>query len=385
MPVARNPFGRRPLGRGGSSFGGAAAAAMCALALVLTSCSHLTGSDDPDAHRSVSGDDVKVGLLLPEKETARYEKFDHPGVEREVKALTHGQGTVLYANAESSASRQRAQMDDMVAKGVDTILVDAVDAKSIAPAVRRAKTAGVNVIAYDRLAEGPVDGYITFDGQLVGQVQGQALVDALGEGAGKNTKIVMMNGSPTDPNAALFKEGALSELQDVTIAKSYDTVDWKPENARANMAAAIKSIGVKNIAGVYSANDGMAGGIIQALKAAGVTKMPPVTGQDAELAAVQRVLTGEQYMTVYKPYREEAAVAADMAVKISKGRMIEYDALAMAHSNNATTKGIPSHLVPVRPLTQKAIDSTVVKDKIYTVKDICTAAYQAACRSIGLE
>ncbi|WP_229924292.1 sugar ABC transporter substrate-binding protein [Streptomyces sulfonofaciens] len=358
---------------------------MCALTLCAAACGHLPGSGDDDPHRKVAGDAVKVGLLLPEKETARYERFDRPVVEEQVKKLTHGKGTVVYANADSSAGKQKAQMDDMIDDNVDTILVDAVDAKAIGPAVGRAKAAGINVIAYDRLAEGPVDGYITFDGELVGQVQGRALMEALGKHADKSSRIVMMNGSPTDPNAALFKKGALAELQDVTIAKSYDTVDWKPENARANMAAAIKSIGARNIAGVYSANDGMAGGIVTALKDAGVTQLPPITGQDAELPAVQRVVAGEQYMTVYKPYRQEAAVAAEMAVKISQGRLIEFDALAMDRAKNASTRDIPSHLVPVRPVMQRTIASTVVKDGIYTVKDICTPAYEAACRTIGLE
>ncbi len=171
----------------------------------------------------------------------------------------------------------------------------------------------------------------------------------------------------------------------MTIAKSYDTADWQPENARANMATAIRQLGASNIAGVYSANDGMAGGVIAALKDAGLTTLPPVTGQDAELPAVQRIVTGEQYMTVYKPYRDEAAAAAEMAVKISQGRTIEYAALAMNRSSNATTHDIPSHLVPVRPMTKKSIQSTVIKDRIYTVRDICTAKYRAACQAIGLD
>lgn len=122
-------------------------------------------------------------------------------------------------------------------------------------------------MAYDRLAQGPIDAYTSFDNTTVGKTQGQALLDALGAKA-KSGKIVMMNGSSTDPNAAQFKAGAHSVLDGkVTVGKEYDTKDWKPENANANMEGAITALGKKNIVGVYSANDGMAGGIITALKA----------------------------------------------------------------------------------------------------------------------
>ncbi|MGW1893265.1 sugar ABC transporter substrate-binding protein [Streptomyces sp. NPDC002004] len=366
--------------------GAGATTAVCALTFSLTACGGLLGSDDGGKARKTTGDAVRIGLLLPEREAERYEKFDRPIIEKHIKELTHGKATVDYANAEQDAAKQSAQLGQMVADKVDTVLLDAVDAKGIAPAVKKAKEAGVHVIAYDRLAEGPVDGYVTFDSDLVGQVQGQALLEALGDRAKPTTKIVMMNGSPTDPNAAIFKRGALSELQNnVDIAKSYDTTDWKPENARANMQDAISALGARNIAGVYSANDGMAGGVIAALKAAGLTTLPPVTGQDSDLPAVQRIVSGEQYMSVYKPYPDEAESAAEMAVQISQGHMIEYESLALDKSDNASTKSIPTHLVQVRPLTQKSIRSTVIRDGIYTVREICTPKYLAACKQLGLK
>jgi D-xylose transport system substrate-binding protein len=363
----------------------AVGATVCALALPLSACGNLLSSGSSGPEHKKRGDDVTVGLLLPERETARYEKFDHPIFEQRVKGLTHGKGKIVYANAGGNATRQRSQMEEMVAKKVDTIVLDAVDSKSIAPAVRMAKAADIPVIAYDRLAEGPVDSYVTFDGELAGQVQGQSLLLALGAKA-RNSKIVMVNGAPNDPNAALFKDGALGELRGhVDIARSYDVAAWKPETAEADMKRAIDELGLNNIAGVYVANDGMAGGVIKALKAAGATRFPPVTGQDTELSAVQRVVAGEQYMSLYKPYPEEAATAAEMAVRVSQGRMIEYEALGMDKSDNATTKDIRTHLIQVRPMTRKTIRSTVIEDGIYKVSEICTAAYEAACRSIGLE
>ncbi|MGW5739578.1 MULTISPECIES: sugar ABC transporter substrate-binding protein [Streptomyces] len=361
------------------------AVSVSALALSLAACGSLLGSDDGKEQNKRKGDAVTVGLLLPEKETARYEKFDHPIIEKQVTKLTNGKGKLVYANAEGDADKQSGQLDQMVADKVDVILVSAVNAKKLAPAVEKAKEADIPVIAYDRLAEGPVSGYVAFDNELVGQVQGQAILKALGANR-KNSKVVMINGATTDPNAPVFKEGALSQLQNqVEIAKSYDTEGWKPQIAGEHMTDAITAIGKDDIAAVYSANDGMAGGAIKALKAAGVTDLPPVTGQDAELPAVQRIVTGDQYMSVYKPYPEEAVGAAQMAVRIAQGRMVEYDALAGDRSENATTKNIPSLLVSVRPLTRDTIKSTVIEDGIYKVKEICTPEFKAACATVGLK
>ncbi|MEU3922965.1 substrate-binding domain-containing protein, partial [Streptomyces sp. NPDC029004] len=239
------------------------------------------------------------------------------------------------------------------------------------------------VVAFDRLAEGPIDAYTSFDNEEVGHVQGKALLTALGAKA-KDGQIVMMNGAVTDPNAALFKKGAHAELDGkVTVGKEYDTKEWKPENANANMEAAITALGKDKIIGVYSANDGMAGGIITALKAGGFTKLPPVTGQDAELAGVQRIVAGEQYASVYKPYAPEAAAAAEMAVALAKGEKL--DAIAKEKVSSPTTKDIPSVLVPVVSLTKDNINATVVKDGVYTVAQICTPKYKAACDALGLK
>ncbi|OIK01854.1 sugar ABC transporter substrate-binding protein [Streptomyces colonosanans] len=331
------------------------------------------------------GNDITVGLLLPEKENTRYEKFDYPIIKEQVASLTDNKGKVRYANAEQDAAKQSEQLDQMIADKVDVLLVDAVDAKAIAPGVKRAKDAGIPVIAYDRLAQGPIDAYISFDNELVGQVQGRAILEALGSKA-PSSKIVMMNGSDTDPNAAQFKEGALGELQGkVNIVKSYDTKDWKPENAKANMAEAIQSVGLGNIAAVYSANDGMAGGVIEALKGAGALKVPPVTGQDAELEAVQRIVSGDQYMSVYKSYPEEANNAAEIAVAKVQGRSIEFDALTRDKVDSPTHKRIPAMLVPVVALTKANIKETVLQDGIYTVNDICTVPYRVACAAIDLK
>ncbi|GHA30911.1 solute-binding protein [Streptomyces tauricus] len=357
------------------------AVTVCSMTLTLAAC----GSGDDGAEASpTKGDDITVGLLLPEKANSRYEKFDYPIIKKKVSTLTDGKGKVVYANAEQDAAVQSRQLQKMVDDKVDVLMVDAVDSNAIAAGVKKAKKAGIPVIAYDRLAEGPIDAYISFDNEEVGQVQGRALADKLD--GDKSQKIVMMNGAVTDPNAAQFKAAALTELRNkVTIAKTYDTKDWKPANARANMMAAISSIGVDNIAGVYSANDGMAGGIISALKAAGATKLPPITGQDAELDAVQRILTGEQFMSVYKPYPEEAETAAEIAVARVRGYGIEFDSLTPDRVSSPTDKSIPASLVQVSSLTRNTIESTVVEDGIYTAEEICTAKYRSACEELGIK
>ncbi|MEV0639389.1 substrate-binding domain-containing protein [Streptomyces sp. NPDC050619] len=357
-----------------------------ASALSLTACGVIDGvggdSDDPSPKK---GDDITVGLLLPDRETARFEKFDHPLIKERVAALTNHKGTVRYANAGASAAKQSEQFAQMIADKVDVILVDAVDAHAIAPDVEKAKDAGIPVIAYDRLAEGPIDAYVSHDNELVGEVQGRALIGALGSKAA-SSEIVMMNGSPADPNTARFKNGALSELRGkVIIAKQYDTKEWLPSVAKSNMKKAIQSVGLGNIAAVYSANDGMAGAVIEALKDAGVTQMPPVTGQDADLAAVQRIVAGEQFMTVYKSFLLEATNAAEMAVAKVQGHSLQFDALTQDRIDSPTQKAIPSMLVPVVALTQDNIRQTVIQDDVYTVKDICTPEYEADCAAIGLK
>ncbi|MCZ9341831.1 substrate-binding domain-containing protein, partial [Streptomyces sp. TRM76130] len=150
-------------------------------------------------------------------------------------------------------------------------------------------------------------------------------------------------------------------------------------------AEAIGQLGADQIAGVYSANDGMAGGVIEALKAAGVTDLPPITGQDADLEAVRRIVSGEQYMSVYKSYPLEAESAAEMAVTRVQGKDIQFDALAADRVDSPTDQDIPARLVTVTALTRENIVDTVVADGIYEISDICTDAYAAQCAEIGLK
>ncbi|QGV82168.1 sugar ABC transporter substrate-binding protein [Streptomyces ficellus] len=353
-------------------------AAGLALTSGLAACGEAAEVRDPQTR--TARDSRTVGLLLPDS-TNRFAEFDRPLIERRVAELCP-ECDVEFASAQADVATQQRQLDAMITKGVRVIILDAVDSKSLSSSVDRARRAGIEVIAYDRLVEGPVSAYVSFDGERVGRLQGEALLRALGDEA-RDGQIVMMNGAATDPNSAWFKEGALAALEGkVTIGKAYDTAEWRPVNAHVNMAGAIASLGADEIDGVYSANDGLAAGIISALKAAKIHPLPPVTGQDAELAGIQRIVAGDQYMTVYKPFRLEANAAAEMAVALVRGGT-PYG-IATGTVDSPTTPDIPSVLLTPIAVTADTIEETVVKDGVYTVDQICTPRYADACERAGL-
>ncbi|MDV9188724.1 substrate-binding domain-containing protein [Streptomyces sp. SR27] len=352
----------------------AGATAFC-LGAVATS-----GAAQPGAAPAQQGE-VKIGLLLPESKTTRYEKFDRPYIEAKIQELVPG-AHVDYYNAAESATTQQQQVNTALAKGDKVLILDAVDAKSIQSSVQKAHDAGVKVVAYDRLAQGPVDSYVSYDNHKVGELQGKALLAALGDKA-KSGEIVMHNGSPTDPNAAEFKAGAHSVLDGkVKIGKEYDTPNWDPNNANQQMSGAISALGKDKIVGVYSANDGLAAGIATALKSAGMNV--PLTGQDAQLDAIQRILLGTQTITVEKPYKPEADIAATMAVNFAQGKPLPAD-LTPTTATSGSGQKVPATLLTPIVVDKSNIKDTVVKDGLYTVAEICTPTYAAACKDAGLQ
>lgn len=322
-----------------------------------------------------------VGLLLPSRSVPRWEHSDRPLIEKRLKELCP-RCTMEYANAEDDADRQRQQLTSMITTGVKVLILDAADAKALRSSIVEAHRADVPVVAYDRLAEGPVSGYVTFDGAQVGRLQGEALLKAM-DGRVKSSQVVMLNGDPTSPNAAWFRKGALSVLAGkVSIGRSYDVQGWSTDDAHAQMSAAVAALGPDRIGGVLAANDAIAAGAVSALKRAGVRPLPPVTGQDADLDAVRRIVMGEQYMTVYKPFRAEAAAAAAMAVALGRGD--DLSKVATTTTDSPTTRRIPSVLLTPRAVTARTIEQTLVKDGVYTVDEICTRALRPACRQAGL-
>jgi D-xylose transport system substrate-binding protein len=360
---------------------GLVAGAALALAVSLAGCGgggggETAGGGAASPEASVSG---TIALLLPETKTARYESHDRPLFEAKFKELCPS-CEILYSNADQDASKQQQQAEAALTKGAKVLVLDPVDGKSAANIAAKAQQQGVKVVSYDRLTQGPIDAYISFDNERVGKLQGEGLLEALGNKA-SGGQIVMINGDPTDNNATLFKKGAHSALDGkVTIGKEYDTPEWSPDNAQREMEQAITALGKDKIVGVYAANDGTAGGAIAALKGAGVSPLPPVTGQDAELAGIQRILAGEQALTVYKPIKPEAEMAAQLAYDLLQG---------MPPSGTTTTvkndtKDVPSVILDPIVVTKENVKDTVIKDEYWTVDEVCTGQYAKACASAGL-
>ncbi|WP_247597541.1 substrate-binding domain-containing protein [Streptomyces sp. RKND-216] len=352
--------------------------AAIAMSVSLAACGQAGGGDSGDG-----GDDGKklIGLLLPENKTTRYEAFDRPLITDKIKELC-SDCEVKYNNASQDTQQQKKQFDALVTQGADVIILDAVDATATKSWVDRAAEQGIEVVAYDRLAEGDVSGYVSYDNEAIGKLQGEGMVKALGDDAA-DARTVMINGSPTDPNAALFKKGAHSVLDEQVgkIVYEQDIPDWSPDEANKKMSAAITSLGKDGFDAVYSANDGMAGGIITALNKAGISDVP-VGGQDAELAGLQRIVKGEQAFTIYKAIKPEAETTAQMAVALLEGKSI--GKFAPETVDSKSKKGIPSKLYGAKIVTKDNIKDTLVADGVYTVEEICTKQVEKACKAVGL-
>jgi D-xylose transport system substrate-binding protein len=358
-----------------------------ALALAAAACSSdsttSTGSGDTSGSGS-SGGGKKIALLLPETKTARYETQDKPLFEAKVAELC-SDCEVLYSNADQDAAKQQSQAEAAITNGASVLVLDPVDSASAAAIVTKAKQQKVPVISYDRLIkDADIDAYISFDNEQVGKLQATALVDKLEEDGNGSGTIVMINGSPTDNNATLFKKGAHSVIDesDLTIGAEYDTPDWSPDKAQSEMDQATTQLGKDGYVGVYAANDGTAGGAISSMKGGGVSPIPPVTGQDAEIAGIQRILSGEQYMTVYKAVKPEAEGAAIMAVALAKGEPLPSDLVKDKVNNN--TKDVPSVILVPVAVTKDNVKTTVIADGFWTVAQICTDAYKTACTEAGI-
>jgi D-xylose transport system substrate-binding protein len=317
---------------------------VAALALIAAGCgSSNDNSSSGSTSSSTGGGGKKIALLLPETKTTRYEAHDKPEFEAAVKKAC-SDCEILYSNANQDAAAQQQQAEAALTQGADVLVLDAVDAASAASIVTSAKSQGVPVVSYDRLVtNADVDYYVSYDNEKVGQLQGTALVNKLKSDGNPTGPIVMINGSPTDSNAAQFKKGAHSVIDaaGVKVAKEYDTPDWSPDEAQNEMQQAITALGNNGFNGVYAANDGTAGGAIAAMKSAGIDpSTKPTTGQDAELEGIQRIIAGEQYMDVYKATLAETSAAAQIAVALANGTPVPKDLVNQQVNNEK--KDVPS-------------------------------------------
>ncbi len=365
----------------------ATAAAVLLTLGALAGCSNgAENSPDTSAGGGSGGaaGEAQIGLLLPDSVTARYESADKPYFEAKIKELCDT-CKVLYANADGDAAKQQQQAESMLTQGVKVLVLDPFDGEAAAAIVADAKAKNVPVISYDRLIDSAdLSYYISFDNEKVGELQATALVDKLKADGVKpgDGGILMANGSPTDNNATQFKKGAHSviDASGYKVLAEFDTPGWEPAKAQDWVAGQLTQF-KGEIKGVYAANDPVAGAAISAMKAGGISPLPPVTGQDAELAGIQRILAGDQYMTVYKALKPEAEKAAELAIDLTKGNTPKGEV-------TVKTKGgadIQSFLLVPVAVTLDTIESTVIKDGFYTVAEVCTADYKAACEKAGIK
>ncbi|HEX7592287.1 MAG TPA: substrate-binding domain-containing protein [Candidatus Limnocylindrales bacterium] len=373
------------------------ALAIVAIAAVVGACSGSTAS------ASSSGG---VALLLPENHTARYEAADKPMFTTKFNAVCGGV-SLNYQNAADNEATQLTQAEAAINAGAKVLVLDPVNGATATAIMKAATDKGVKVISYDRLITAPSttpDWYISFDNQKVGALQGAALLAKLNSmSLGHTPNVLWINGSPKDNNATLFKAGAHSVLDGkVTIVKEDAMANWQQSEAQALMDGWITSVTATGYDGVYVANDGGAAGVYASETSKGVDpKTKPSTGQDAALDAIQRIVLGTQYMTVYKKVQTEAEAAAVLACSLAKGETTVPSDLQSSVSadgvDNGTAKIKSILLTPIAVTVDGSngtskVSDTIVADKFYgdtTVTQICDTkadpGLPAACTAAGVK
>ncbi|MES0019821.1 sugar ABC transporter substrate-binding protein [Mesorhizobium sp. M0036] len=322
--------------------------------------------------------DATVAFLMPDQASTRYEQHDYPGFVAEMKKLCPG-CKVIYQNADADASRQQQQFNSVISQGAKAIVLDPVDSTAAASLVKLAQSQGVKVIAYDRpIPTAPADFYVSFNNEGIGKAIADSLVEHL-----KALKVdpasgglLQINGSPTDAAAGLIKKGIHSSLDNsgYKILAEYDTPEWAPPKAQQWASGQITRFSTQ-IVGVVAANDGTGGGAIAAFKAAGVDPVPPVTGNDATIAALQLIIAGDQYNTISKPSEIVAAAAANVAVQLLSG---ETPKAEMALYDT------PSQLFTPAVVTQENLKAEIIDKKINTAEELCVDRYAEGCKKLGI-
>ncbi|WP_420351150.1 sugar ABC transporter substrate-binding protein [Paenirhodobacter sp.] len=318
-----------------------------------------------------------VAFLMPDQASTRYEEHDFPGFKAAMAKLCPD-CTVIYQNANGDVALQQQQFNSVLAQGAKVIVLDPVDSAAAGGLVNIAQSQEAKVIAYDRpIPDTPADYYVSFDNTGIGQSIAESLVahmkaTGVPEGAG----VLQINGSPTDAAAGLIRDGIHKGLAGSgfkTLAE-YDTPEWAPPKAQQWAAGQITRFG-DEIKGVVASNDGTAGGAIAAFKAAGVDPVPPVTGNDATIAALQLVISGDQYNTISKPSEVVAEAAAKIAVQFLNGETPEA---------KTTLYNTPSELFVPAVITAQNIKAEIFDKGIQTPDEVCTGEYAAGCKTLGI-
>ena len=337
------------------------------VALLFSGCT-ITKDGADGAAKSTTVKEPVIGISLPTQREERWVR-DKATMEQTAKEM----GIKYHMQvADANPAQQAQQVENLLTQGIDVLILAPQDAAASAIMVKKATDAGIPVISYDRLISGTdkLSCYISFDNEKVGEIQGQYFVDNVPAG-----NIMLFGGAPTDNNAVLFFKGAMSVIQPKIDDGTYTvlggesfqqvaTENWLPNLALNRATAILTANSGKEIHGVLSPNDGVAGGIIQAFKAASV-KLPIVTGQDSEVSAVQRIAAGEQSMTVFKDTRETASEAIRVALKLALKQPINADRAV----NNGTIE-VPSILLPATVVTQENYKEILVESGYIKESDL---------------
>ena len=303
-----------------------------------------------------AGEKLVIGLALPTQQEERWVRDMHAMTD-EAKKL----GIDLRIQiARNEQMQQNNQVDQLLSQGVQVMIIAPHDGEGAAVAVKASHDEGVKVISYDRLIMGtPVDVYISFDNVRVGELQGKWITERATKG-----NYIIMSGAPTDNNAGLFKKGAMKYIQPLIDSKAINVVmeqaviDWQPANAQKIVENALTKAN-NDIQGILAPNDGTAGGAISALEAQGLAGKVYITGQDADLAAAQRIVRGSQGMTVFKDTRELGREAIRLAIKMAKGEDIMPATEGQTVNNNAID--VPSVLLTPIAVDKDNIDKVLIE------------------------
>jgi D-xylose transport system substrate-binding protein len=330
----------------------------------------------------------KVGVILPDSTTSpRWEANDRPSLQ---KAFDDAGIESNIQNAEGDVAKFGTICDSMINEGVDVLMIVNLDSESGAACLKKATDAGIVSIDYDRLTlGGGASYYVSFDNVEVGRLMGQGLQQCLEDAGKSKANIAYINGDPTDNNAALFKEGYVEALKPMIDSGDYTLVgdqtgEWDADKA-ADAFDGIYTSNDGKIDGVVSANDTMAGGIVARLKANGLAGKVPVTGQDASVEGLQRVLAGTQCMTVYKNTALEAKAASDLAIALIDQDEAAADALATGSvPDTETGEDVKSALATPEAIFKDGVKK-VIDDGFQSADDVCTGEFAKLCEEAGIQ
>ncbi|MDP2289265.1 MAG: substrate-binding domain-containing protein [Actinomycetota bacterium] len=358
---------------------------LAAASLLMAACSSSTDSSSDASSAPASNSTAKVGVILPDAaSSARWETADRKFLE---EAFTAAGVQYDIQNANGDKAKFATIADQMLASGVTSLMIVNLDSPSGAAVIKKAAAQGVPVIDYDRLTlGGGADYYVSFDNVAVGTKIGEGLVTCMQANGNTDGPVALLNGSPTDNNATLFKEGYETVLKDAgyTIAADQSVPDW--DNTKAGTIFEQMYTKAKgNFVGVAAANDGLGGAVASVLARNGQAGKIPVTGQDATNEGLQRVLLGTQCMTVYKAVKQEADAAAALAIALSNGDTAAAASQATGSTDDSTSgSSVPSVLLVPQAIFPENVKD-VVADGFTTADAICTTEkLKEACTKYGV-